>query len=433
MGVLGLLTLLTCLFIALLPAVRILRANLNEDLKEGGACLGESPRLARVRAVLVVLQTAFAVILLAGAGLMIRTFQRLEKADLGFAASNRAKLVFGFAHTDWSHWQARVGRLKEIEAELLRTPGIQAAAFGSDVLLPGYQFDWQSAAGPGDQKVKFGLAGFDENFPTVAGLRLQTGHWQQNPEGSEVLVSETVARACWPGINPIGQFLRPVRGLSGPPPTWKGWPVIGVVQDIRGTLREGPGAYVYGPEAWMATSFNTFVLVLSRPFDATLASAVRKRLFALDSNLIVQELEPFDRIRENQLWAERTADSMLRVLAGIATILTIVGVYSVLSYTVDRRMDEFGLRLALGATRENLLRLVLKRGLALAVIGTVLGIAGALALGDSIQALLYETSPHEPWVFGVVVVASLAVSALACVVPSWRAARADVTALLRSE
>lgn len=432
-GVMGLLTIITSLLIVLIPAWRVLRTDISAGLKEGGAALGESPALARLRGGLVIMQAAFAVILLAGAGLMIRTFQHLQRVDLGFDPAGLAKVMIGFPPDYPSGREARLARLREIQEELKRVPGVKSVGFGSDLLLPGYFYASHTFQRADGTSVRAGMATFGIGHQETSGLKLKSGRWLTQSMGNEVMVNESLARAMWPGQNPVGQFLKTVEANASAGADFKGWVVTGVVGDLRQSMREGPGNYVYGPERWAALGMNVFVVRFAGEYSEGLASGVRRGLFNFDGRIVVHQIEPYSRVQEHQLWAERMTGSVLKVLAGIALLLTVVGIFSVLAYTVDRRMGEFGVRLALGATRRDLVHLVVRRGVLLTLAGVVLGIGGTLALTRYLKALLFETSVNDPWVLAAVAGLLLGTSVMACVWPARRAARADVSRLLRSE
>lgn len=432
LGVLGLLTLTTSLVIVVVPAIRLWRVDISSGLKDGGAALGESKALGRLRGAFVVMQAAFAVILLAGAGLMIRTFQHLHQVDLGFDPAGRAKVQVGFPADYPSENEARLNRLREIQADLRRVPGVTAVGFGGDVLLPGYFFASQTLDGPGGTPIKAAMVGFNVGYHEAAGLTLKRGRWLTQTMGNEIMVNETFARQCWPDQDPVGQLVRPLGGNENRS-EWKGWVVAGVVGDLRSTVRDAPKPYLYSPEGWGAGSHTTFIVRLSRDYDETFASSIRKSLYAFDPRIVVHQVAPLTLARDQQLWAEKLAGAVLKVLAGIALVLTVVGVFSVLAYTVDRRMNEFGVRMALGATRGQLMELVLRRGVALTLVGIVIGLAGSVALTRYLQSLLFQTSAQDPGVLAVVGASLLLTSVLACVVPARRAARVDITRLLRSE
>ncbi|HLP01924.1 MAG TPA: FtsX-like permease family protein [Opitutaceae bacterium] len=432
-GVLGALSIATCVAIVLLPALRLWRTDISAGLKDGGPALGESPALARLRGAFVVLQAAAAVILLTGAGLMIRTFQRLENVDLGFEPDRCAKVTVDFPPGYHVGSESRLARLHEIEAELRRLPGVRDVGFGHDVVLAGFYFATHSVEGPGGQPVKTALLSFSGDFGKAAGLKLKRGRWLERPNGNEILVNEALARACWPDRDPVGQLLRTIGDSAAANAQWQGWEVVGVVRDVRATIREAARPSIYGPEGWGPENFHMFMVGLARPYDEAFGAAVRQRLFSFDPQLVVQNVQSVAAARDPSLWAERMANSVLEVLAAMALLLTVVGVFSVLAYTVDRRMGEFGVRMALGATRGNLVGLVLRRGVWLTLLGVALGIGGAAALTRFLQSLLFETSPQDPRVLAAVAAILLATSLLACALPARRAARVNVAQLLRSE
>lgn len=431
-GVMSILTITTGLFIVAIPALRILRTEIYSGLKDGGAALGESRALGRLRGLFVILQAAFAVILLAGAGLMIRTFHQLQNVDLGFDPAGRAKVQVGFPVDYPSGNEPRLARLREIQAELKRIPGVRDAGFGGDLMLPGYFYPTHTFDGPDGKPVRAAMSTFNIGYQEASGLRLKRGRWLNQSMGNEVMVNENFARTMWPGQDAVGQFTRS-QGANSPGKSWKGWLVVGVVGDLRESAREAPHPYIYGPEGWGPMGMNTFVIRLSRDYDEAFAGTIRRDLYAFDPRIVVARIISLTGMRDQQLWAERLADSVLKVLAGIALVLTVVGIFSVLAYTVDRRMGEFGVRLALGATRRDLVALVMRRGVLLALVGIVLGIGGAVALTRYLKSLLFETSAQDPKVLAAVGMILLITSIFACIWPARRATQVDITKLLRSE
>lgn len=430
---LGLLSVITSLAVVLIPAVRVLRTDIQSGLKDGGAALGESRALTRLRGTFIIMQAAFAVILLAGAGLMTRTFHQLQQVDLGFDPDRRVKLQLGFPDDFPLAPEPRLARLREIQTELQRIPGVTAVGFGCDVMLSGYYVPQFSFERPGGAQLRASMLGFSADFHEASGFTLKRGRWLSPESTNEVLVNEAFARTVWPGQEAVGQLLRPVGDGHFGPPDWKGWVVAGVVGDVRTTVRAAPEYHLYSPERWAPYNFNTFILRLSRDYDEALAGGIRRKLYDHNPRLVVTQITPLAQARNRQVWAEQLADSVLKLLAGIALVLTVVGLFSVLACTVDQRMNEFGVRLALGATRRNLTQLVLTRGLSLTFTGLLLGLAGAFALTRFLRSLLFETSAHDPRVLVAVAALLLLTSVLACAGPAVRAARADVSRLLRSE
>ncbi|HWA85239.1 MAG TPA: ABC transporter permease [Opitutus sp.] len=431
--ILGVLALATSLVIALVPAIRVLRSQLSVSLKDGGAALGESRALSFLRSSLVVLQAAFAVVLLAGAMLMIRTSENYQRIDLGYDGTNRLKLGLEFPPTYSEQWEARLVKLHEIQSELERVPGVQSAGFGDDVMLPGYFAHTHTVQGANGITVKTMIRCFSRGFEGFSGMRLIRGRPLHLVRGNEILVSESLARACWPGQDPIGQVLHPVGGAPGFGPDWPGWLVVGVVADMRLQVRGAPGMLFYSDEGWAPHNYKTFILKLTGSYDLALGGLIRRTLYAFDPQLVVTYLLPLDELRDSRLRVERMTDGVLRVLAGTALLLTVVGLISVLAYTVNARLSEFGVRVALGATSADLVRLVLGRGMLLATIGLILGLLAAFGLTRFVRALLYQTSAQDPVVLVSVCGLLLLASAIACAIPSHRATKVDVTKLLRTE
>lgn len=420
---------LTGLAVSLVPVLRMSWVNVQDGLKDGGAALGESRGLARLRGGLVIGQAAFAVVLLAGAGLMMRTFQRLQAVPLGFDPSHLVRLQIGFPERYLGGNEERLAWMRRLEEHLKHLPGVRSVAYGSGVLLPGY-VNRGTKLQLGDGSVlEVGMDAMSPDYLTVAGVTLQRGQLPRSGSLGEVAINEALARRRFGDEDPIGQYLKP-EGATG---DWKGWQVVGVVANLRETLRALPGYHVYWPETAHPQNLFVFILRTIRPPDAALIAAAKRAVYEFDPQVVTFMAETLEAARGQQAWGERFALTVLRVLAGIALCLTVVGLFSVLAYAVDRRMNEFGVRLALGATPRDLIRLVLRRGIALAAAGMVSGLAGALGLARFLQSLLYETAPHDPWVLGGVSLVLLAAAALACVLPARRATKVDVAKLLRSE
>ncbi len=430
---LAFLAIATSLAVAVVPAARILRAQISSSLKEGSAAFGESRGLGRLRSGLVVLQTAFAVVLLVGAGLMTRTFSNLTHLDLGYDGTQRVKVLLGYPPTYPADWQPRLAKLHEIQAVLERLPGVDSAGFCNDMLLQQYFVGTHTVEGAGGVPVKAMIRCFSRGFEQTSGLRLKRGRPLDQIRSNEVLVSESLARRCWPDKDPLGQLLRPVGGAPGFGDDWKGWLVVGVVADTRVSVRQAPGLVFYSDEAWNPINYDTFVARLNVPYFPEVEAMIRRTLYAFDPQIVVIRVVRLDRLWEYQVGTEKLVDATLKLLAASAGVLTMVGLFSVLAYAVDRRMHEFGVRLALGASRANLVRHVVRRGLVLVIAGLIFGLAGAAALARSIQAMLYNTSSQDPVVLAAVSGILLGVAALACILPSYRATKVDVTKLLRAE
>jgi putative ABC transport system permease protein len=422
-------TVLTSVAIVAVPSAGVWKLNIQTGLKDGGGAIGESRRLARMRGGLVVLQVAFAIILLTGAGLMVRTFRKLENVRFGFETERRVKVLVSFPSSDVTPNEARLGRLQRLQDCLQHVPGVAAVAFGSDNLMPGYYFPYFPIQMADGTPVKVVLDAFSANYRDVTGIVLKRGQWFNETSGVEVMINESLARRRFGDQDPVGQPIRPDSG----PKEWKGWTVTGVVGDMRETVRAPPGYHVFFPLAWAAGNVRCFILRLTRDSDESFEGTVRRAIYQFDPEIVTTEVTPLAEIRYRDMYHERFALSVLEVLSVIALFLTIVGLFSVLAYTVDRRMNEFGVRLALGATARDLMMLIIGRGVLFTGIGIVVGIGGALALTRFLQSLLYETPSYDPVVLGGVAVTLLLAAVASSALPAFRAARADIARLLRAE
>ena len=424
----GGLSLFACLCATVGPASRLLRVDISSGLKEGGPSTGESRRAGRLRNSFVIFQAAFAVILLTGTGLMVRSFQELRKVDLGFDPVGKVK-VWVLPPAGYNiKWEARIELFERLQNKLSFLPGVKSASYGQDSLLMG-QF-W----GTGQLKMADGTyratAGnfVSPNFLETAGLTLTKGRWFSEKKGVfEVVISETLAKTRFGDRDPIGQSLQ--LQVSGDVP----YPVVGVVKDVKDSMRASPGMRMYLPAWSYPPNVSTVVLRLDKDPPKEFAGLVRRAVYEVDPNLVTTDVRSIDEQVTDTMWVEHYAYNILRGLAAIALTLTVVGLFSVITFTVDGRMTEFGVRLALGATPADLYLLVIRRGVASAAAGIAIGLAGALGLTRFMKGMLYGISSYDPLVYVTVAVLLLMASVGACWLPARRAAQIDVAKLLKSE
>lgn len=432
LGIVGALTMATSILVVLVPTVQIVRSNVGLTLKQGGAVLGQSSDASRILRSLIVFQVAFAIVLLTGTGLMIRSIHRLESTDAGFDATGRMKVKLGFPPAFPSQVDARLAKLHEIQAELMSIPDVRAVGFGMDIFLPGYYYPTYVLEGADGRTLKAAMLGFGTGYQDASGLILKSGHWLTNRSGNEILVNETLARQCWQNGSAVGNVLRPIKE-GNDPSGWKGWVVAGVVGDIKTSVRDAPNPYMYGPERWGPEDFDTFIVRTDAGKEDSLGYLIRNKLYAYDPEIVVDSVVPFNQLRKNQVAIERLTGLILGVLAVIALVLTMVGVFSAIAYNVNRRMPEFGIRVAFGATPGDLVRLIARQGLRMTLLGVLLGLAGTAGLTRYMRTVLFETSPLNLEVLMGVVFMLLVASTLAWLFPAFRAGQADPTRLLRAE
>jgi len=424
----GGLSLFACMAATVAPASRLLRTDINSGLKEGGPSMGESRRAGRVRNSFVVFQAAFAVVLLTGTGLMVRTFQELRKVDLGFDPAGKVK-VWVLPPAGYKlKPEARLELFERLQKRLSLLPGVRGASYGQDSLLMG-QFWGTAQLKMADGTFQPTAGNFvSPDFQQTAGLTLKEGRWFSEKRGVfEVVISETLAKTRFGDRSPVGQFIQ--LQVSGDAQ----YPIVGVVKDVKDSMRASPGMRIYIPAWAYPPNVDTVVLRLDRDPPKEFAGLVRRAVFEVDPNLVTTDVRSINQQVTDTMWVEHYAYNILRGLAAIALALTVVGIFSVIAFTVDSRMTEFGVRLALGATPSDLNHLVIRRGVAAAAAGIAIGIAGALGLTRFMKSMLYGTTSYDPLVYVAVAAVLLLAAIAACWLPARRAARADVAHLLKSE
>jgi len=416
-----------CIAATTVPVLRLLGTDINSGLKDGGLSMGEGRRTGRVRNAFVVLQAAFAVILLTGTGLMVRSFDRLRHVDLGFDPVGRVKVWVieqeGSRLKPEEHL-ALFGRLKERVGQL---PGVRGVSFGQDSILSGGFF-----GGPelkmADGTFRPVVSNFvSEDYQKTVGFVMKRGRWLSGVKGvNEIVVNETLAKTRFPDRDPIGEMVQ-MKDSDRPSP------IVGVVKDIRQNMRSSAGMMVFWPASNFPENVQSLVLRMDQDPKKEFSALVRRAVYQVDPNLVVSWVTSIDQQVTDSMWYENYALGVLKGLAAIALGLTGVGIFSVIAYTVDSRMTEFGVRLALGATPSELNSLVMRRGIAATAVGVAVGLAGAAALTQFMKSMLYETTSYDPLVYAGVALILLLAAGAACWVPARRAARTDVMRLLKSE
>jgi len=429
LGAAGVLTGLACLSAVLVPLARLLGTDVSPNLKEGGAGAGESRRAGQVRSVLVILQAALAVVLLTGTGLMVRSFGKLQKVNLGFDPIGKVKAQIAFPKSYTLSSEARLQLFERLQQRLEQLPGVKAVSFGEDTLLEGGFWGTAQVQMPNGEFMPVAGNVVSADFLAASGLTLLKGRWLSPQRGAiEVVINESLAKARFGEHDPIGGSIKLL--VSGD----KVYSVVGVVKDVKETVRTiAPGMRFYAPSWFYPPNINTMFLKLESNPDLAFGGLVRRVIYDFDPRLIVTDVSAIDEMVGRSMWAERYAFRIMKGLTAIALGLVIVGLFSIVAYTVASRRREFGVRMALGATPADLRRLVLAKGLLSAAVGIVIGTAVAMGLTRFMQSLLFETNPYDPLVFASVGVVLLASAAIACLLPAHRASRIDPVVTLRAD
>jgi putative ABC transport system permease protein len=419
----------------LAPALASASINLNDALKEGGRT-GSSGRLGRLRGLFVIVEVALALVLLAGAGLLLRSFARILDTDPGFDPEHVLTMQLTLPSAKYGDAAKRGQFYQSLLDSLGGVPGLRAA--GTVSFLPmnglaaatGFTIIGQPVPAAGQEpvaEVRIYLGDYFQamGIPLRAG-RLFTDREQREPN-SAIVINEALARQYFPNQDPIGQHLKVSWNGEGPDE------IVGIVGDVKMTsIEETIRPAVYYP--YSRTPYSGETLVVRAAGDpAALAPAVIDKVHAIDADLPVSAVRPMTAVLARSMAQRRLLMVLLAVFAGVALVLATVGIYGVMSYMVSQRTQEIGIRMALGAERGEVVRMVLGHALRLAAAGLAAGAAVGLALTGLLQSLLYDVQPTDPLTFGAVAALLMAVAAVAGSVPALRATRIDPLAALRAD
>ena len=426
----ALLTLLVGVLTGLAPALWAGRGDLVSSLKSG-AREGSYQR-SRTRALLVVVQAALSVVLLVGAGLFVRSLAHVQAVHMGYDVDPVLYVERNMRGVDWS--EDRQGELnRQLLAAAATVPGVESAT--EAVTVPFYNFESRGLFVPGIDSVsrlgRFQLQAASPDYFRTTGTRLLRGRGitADDRRGAPpvIVVSETMARRLWPGRSAIGQCVR-VGADTAPCRT-----VVGITEDVkqRELGETASASYFLSALQLDESAYGLFVRVHGHAADV--ADAIRRRLQQEMPGASYVNVIPLSHIVSNQQRPWRTGASMFLVLGGLALVVAAIGLYSVIAYSVAQRTHELGVRIALGARLRDVVRLVLGDGLRLALGGVAVGAVLALLGGRWIGTLLFNESPYDPAVFGLVALVLLVAGLGASLVPGVRAGRVDPNIALRAE
>jgi len=415
------------------------KADLNNTLKEGRSAAGVSRGRASVLNVLVVGEVAISLMLAMGAGLLIKTLYKLYRINLGFNPSHLVLMHTPFRsnESDAHLWDFERQALARIEA----IPGVQSAALISVAPLHGQgNVPAQRDSHPEDSIGPTEYRSISSHYFSTMGIPVLRGRvFQQTDFTSSApvaVINETLARDWWGEQSPIGD--RVVIGeyqghqyMSIPQPALQ---IIGVVADTKGRLLDRPvPAMVYVPASQGLNMNSSADWIIRTSAPAGLASALRKAITGISPDQRIVDLEPMSQLIGTAVAQPSFLALLMGAFGGLALALTLVGVYGVLSFQMAQRTHEIGVRIALGATRRDVWRLVIGRAAKVAVIGVVIGVLSAFALTRLMVSLLYQVQPTDPVIFASVAALVLIVALLAAYIPARRAMRVDPMIALRYE
>ena len=432
------LSLATGILFGLAPALQVSRANIVDALKEGALSTTAGRGRHTLRSALVVVETALALVLLVGSGLLIRSLLRLQNVNPGFDPRSVMTSDVDLPDAKYSDTQ-KAQFFRELIPQFRALPGVQAAAaiyplpMGGDEIRTTFQIDGHPVA-PSEEPHASLRTVTPDYFATMRIPLLQGRDFSARDEGTStpvVIINEALARQYFPNENPIGKHIKPSVASSTPEPLMR--EIVGVVGNVKfRNLSEEWAPESYVPYAQI--SFGSMTLVVRTAQDPqSIAKPIGETIQVLDKDLPVYAPKTVEQYLDATIAAPRFNTFLLGIFAGLAMLLTAVGLYGVISYSVAQRTHELGIRMALGAEPRDMLRLVVGQGLQLAAIGVGLGLVAALGLTHFLASLLFGVTATDPISFLAVIVLLFAVVLLASYIPARRAMRVDPMVALRYE
>jgi putative ABC transport system permease protein len=438
LGLTLLVSLLTGVVFGLAPAAQALQTDVQDALKDGGKGSAEGFGGNWMRSALVVTQVAAAFVLLVGAGLLIKSFARLRAVEHGLRPEHVLTAKLSLPAERYPDGDALRRFQRQVLERVAALPGVEAAGLTTHLSVEQYgtngyvAVEGKTYAPTEEPVVEFRVVSPDYfralGVAVVRGRTFDARDTKDTPLG--VVVNETMARAVWPGEDPVGKRVsgRPIR------PDWV--PVIGVVADVKNmglTQPPAPEFYFNYAQGGEEALRDVTLAVRSRLDAGSLAAAVRREVRSVDPGQPLFDVRPMQAVLDATVSDRRLNMTLLGVLAALSLALAAVGIYGVMSYTVARHTREIGIRVALGAQQTDIHRLVLGRGAALALAGVALGLASALGLTRLMSGLLFGVSATDPATFGGIAALLFAVALVACYVPARRAVKVDPLVALRYE
>lgn len=421
----------------LAPALQTSRGNFNETLKESGRSGAPGGSRNRVGSLLIVSEVALSFVLLAGAGLLIKSFMRLREINPGFQADNVLAMRVALPLGKYKENESRVQIFKQLIERVKSVPGVQNAGAVLSLPLGGDTFNLGRHILPEEKPDSLDevtnamyLAVTPEYFQTLE-IPLKQGRTFTDHDDAQsakvVIVNEALARKLWPGESPIGRRFT----------IWHdekfAREVVGVVGDTKRSLDKDAELQMYVPNAQDGTWGNLSLVVRTAGEPTAVAGAVREAVRSVDKGTTTYNVRTMNDVMSTSAALRRVPMQLLTVFAGVAMLLAMLGIYGITSYYVMQRTHEIGLRMALGAQIVDVLKLILRRAMLLAVIGVAAGVAGAIIVTRYLTALLFEVKPFDAITFMAVGQGLVIVAFVAALIPARKASKVDPLVALRNE
>ena len=433
------LSLVTGVIFGLVPALQAAKVDLNEALKQSGGRTGTGTGQHRLRSALVVAEIALALVLLVGAGLLIQTFLKLRALDIGVNPENVLTLRTSLPRSKYGELPKRTAFYQQVLERVRALPGVVGAGYTTAVPLTwkggtnGFTIEGQPQGAGQDANSRQASVGYMETME----MKLRQGRFFNEHDDAQAqpvaIINETMARQYWPGENAVGKRFK----LGGTDSTRPWVAVVGIIGDVKEMGLEAPAKaefffpYQQMPETLWNMPRDLTVRTTGDPLS--LVPAVRQAIWAVDPAQPVSNIRTMGEVVGEEVAQRRIGMTLLAAFAALALLLSSLGIYGVLSYAVTQRTQEIGIRMALGADRQDVLRLVMADGLRLTTAGIVIGLGVSFALTRLMKSLLFGVSVSDPVTLIGVTFLLTAVALLACYVPARRAAKVDPLIALRYE
>jgi predicted permease len=437
-----LISVLTTLLVGLIPALRMRSVVLEQSLREGGKS-GTSAGMQRIRGLLVVTEIALAVVLLTGAGLMLRSFTRLQNTSPGFTADGVLHLEINPTYQRQEDYNVEFmsRHYQKLLQQVATVPGVVAVAANSDLPFVGQkpwyrgEFSIQGQSSE-DQKqnpmVNYQAVSPDYfrvmQIPLLRG-RVFTERDTIRPDGHRdvAIISQQLAQRMWPNDDALGKRVNCNDDGTGCAE------IVGIVGDVKHNSLVDEAGYDFYYSCYQSYAKQTHFVVRTQNDPTALAKDIQRAIWQVAPDTGIFNVMPVTRLSANTIWQSRVWGLLFGIFSAIALVLATAGIYGVMAYFVTQRTREIGVRIALGAQWRDVLKLILKSGMFLVTTGLIIGLAGALTLTRLMTSLLFEVSPADPLTFGAVALCVILATLLACYIPARRAIKVDPLVALRYE
>ena len=438
LGFTVLVAVITGILFGLVPALHVSRSDLNRSLNEGGRGGSDSTRRSRIRTALVVSEVGIAMVLLVGAGLLLQSLFRLRQVSPGFVADH--VISFGLEPPDSRYSDEQRARFyRDLLQRIKAIPGVRSAAAVFPLPMSGVgantSLEIEGRPIPEAQRPATDVSLVSPEYFQTMGIPLLRGRVFTEHDDAQAppvaIVNETFARRFFPGENLLGKRIRPsVWHAKGDGPMFK---IVGVVGDVsHGNLSRPTDPEVYQPDAQKSFAQLSVTVRTSLPPE-NIVSSLREQVQSLDKNLPLVDVKTMEDYVSDSMAAPRFDTVLLGIFASLALLLTAIGLYGVISYSVTQRMHEMGIRIALGAQSTDILRMILRQGLLLAIVGVAIGLAASFGTARIIASLLYGIRATDIGTFVVIAAVLMGVALVASYVPARQATKVDPMVALRYE